>query len=72
MVELYLTKYLSINQQDTQNLMANLITETVTNVHHWNDSLFSFKTTRETSFRFKNGHFVMIGLEVDGRPLMRA
>ena len=72
MVDLDLTKYLSINQQDTQKLMANLITETVTNVHHWNDSLFSFKTTRETSFRFKNGHFVMIGLEVDGRPLMRA
>ncbi|MBT6780975.1 MAG: ferredoxin--NADP reductase, partial [Porticoccaceae bacterium] len=26
--------------------MAKLITETVTSVHHWNDSLFSFKTTR--------------------------
>ena len=52
--------------------MAKLVTETVTDVHHWNDSLFSFKTTREHSFRFHNGHFVMIGLEVDGKPLTRA
>lgn len=52
--------------------MANLVTETVTDIHHWNDSLFSFKTTREHNFRFHNGHFVMIGLEVDGKPLTRA
>ncbi|MCL4115014.1 UNVERIFIED_CONTAM: hypothetical protein GTU68_036128 [Idotea baltica] len=52
--------------------MAKLVTETVTDIHHWNDSLFSFKTTREHSFRFRNGHFVMIGLEVDGKPLTRA
>jgi len=52
--------------------MAKLITETVTNVHHWNDTLFSFKTTRDAGFRFKNGHFVMIGLEHEGKPLMRA
>lgn len=53
--------------------MANLRKETVTYVHHWNESLFSFKTTRDDGFRFKNGHFMMIGLEQDdGRPLMRA
>ena len=52
--------------------MRNLINATVTQVHHWNDTLFSFKTTRESSFRFESGQFVMIGLEVDGRPLMRA
>lgn len=52
--------------------MRNLISATVTAVHHWNDTLFSFKTTRETSFTFENGQFVMIGLEVDGKPLMRA
>ena len=52
--------------------MANFATETVLSVHHWNDSLFSFTTTREQSLRFENGHFVMIGLQVDGRPLMRA
>lgn len=53
-------------------IMANLMTETVTHVHHWNDSLFSFKTTRDPSFRFKNGHFVMLGLHQEGKPLLRA
>lgn len=52
--------------------MRNIVSATVTAVHHWNDTLFSFKTTREPSFRFESGQFVMIGLEVDGRPLMRA
>ncbi|HKU39782.1 MAG TPA: ferredoxin--NADP reductase [Polyangiales bacterium] len=46
--------------------------ETVLSVRHWNDSLFSFRTTRDRGLRFKNGHFLMIGLPVDGRPLMRA
>ena len=52
--------------------MTKLMTETVTDVHHWNNSLFSFKTTRDASFRFKNGHFVMVGLEHEGKPLLRA
>ena len=51
--------------------MANL-TETVTDVKHWNETLFSFKTTRRPTYRFKNGHFVMMGLQVDGKALMRA
>lgn len=52
--------------------MANLNYETVTHVHHWTDRLFSFRTTRDPGFRFKNGHFTMIGMEVDERPLLRA
>ncbi|MBB3101947.1 ferredoxin-NADP reductase [Azomonas macrocytogenes] len=52
--------------------MSNLNVERVLSVHHWNDTLFSFKTTRNQSLRFENGQFVMIGLEVDGKPLMRA
>lgn len=52
--------------------MSNLSTEQVLSVHHWNDNLFSFKTTRSDGLRFENGQFVMIGLEVDQRPLMRA
>ena len=52
--------------------MANFATETVLSVHHWNESLFSFTTTRDSALRFENGHFVMIGLEVEGKPLMRA
>ena len=52
--------------------MAQLLTEQVTAVHHWTDRLFSFKTTRSPGFRFRNGHFTMIGLPHAGRPLMRA
>lgn len=52
--------------------MAALRSEQVLSVNHWNDRLFSFKTTRDSGFRFESGHFVMVGMEVDGRPLMRA
>ena len=52
--------------------MSKLSTETVLSVNHWNDTLFSFRTTRDAGLRFINGQFVMIGLEVDGRPLTRA
>ena len=52
--------------------MANIGVERVLNVHHWNDSLFSFTTTRDRGLRFENGHFVMLGLEVEGKPLLRA
>ena len=52
--------------------MAALGKESVISVHHWNDTLFSFRTTRDQSLRFENGHFVMIGLPVDGKPLLRA
>lgn len=46
--------------------------EKVLSVRHWTDTLFSFTATRDSGFRFLNGQFAMIGLEVDGRPLMRA
>src|SRR5437868_944359 len=46
--------------------------EKVLSVQHWTDTLFSFRATRNSGFRFQNGQFAMIGLEVDGRPLMRA
>jgi ferredoxin--NADP+ reductase len=52
--------------------MATILREEVTAVHHWTDRLFSFKTTRNQGFRFENGHFTMIGLEREGKPLMRA
>jgi ferredoxin/flavodoxin---NADP+ reductase len=46
--------------------------EIVQSVTHWTDRLFSFTTTRGAGFRFRSGQFTMIGVEVDGRPLMRA
>lgn len=52
--------------------MAAFETEKVLSVHHWNETLFTFTTTRGPSLRFESGHFVMVGLEVDGKPLMRA
>ena len=52
--------------------MSQLATERVLHVHHWNDTLFSFRTTRDPGLRFRNGHFVMLGLPVEGKPLMRA
>ena len=47
--------------------MSAFNVETVLNVRHWNEELFSFNATRDPSFRFKNGQFTMIGLEVEGR-----
>lgn len=46
--------------------------ERVLSVHHWTDKLFTFTTTRDPALRFRNGHFTMIGLRVDGKPLLRA
>jgi ferredoxin/flavodoxin---NADP+ reductase len=52
--------------------MSNFNLEQVLSVRHWTDRLFSFRTTRNPSFRFQNGQFIMMGLEVEGRPLVRA
>jgi ferredoxin--NADP+ reductase len=52
--------------------MSAFYREKVLSVRHWTDTLFSFKATRNTGFRFQNGQFAMIGLEIEGRPLMRA
>ena len=52
--------------------MATHFHERVLSVHHWTDTLFSFTATRDPSFRFLNGQFTMIGIEVEGKPLLRA
>jgi ferredoxin/flavodoxin---NADP+ reductase len=52
--------------------MSNYNEETVLAVQHWTDDLFSFKATRSPSFRFANGQFTMMGLEIEGKPLVRA
>ncbi|EBA15307.1 Ferredoxin--NADP(+) reductase [Roseobacter sp. SK209-2-6] len=53
--------------------------QTVTEVKHWTDRLFSFRCTRPASLRFRSGEFVMIGLMNDPdpktgkqKPLLRA
>ncbi len=52
--------------------MAAFNEEKVLSVHHWTDRLFTFTTTRSPSLRFSNGHFTMIGLRVNDKPLLRA
>ncbi len=52
--------------------MAAIGVEKVLSVHHWNRTVFSFTTTRDPALRFDNGHFIMLGLVVEGKPLMRA
>jgi ferredoxin--NADP+ reductase len=52
--------------------MAEIHKERVIDVHHWSDTLFTIKTTRDRSLRFRNGEFAMMGIEVEGKPLMRA
>ncbi|UXI69483.1 ferredoxin--NADP reductase [Tahibacter amnicola] len=52
--------------------MTAFDTERVLRVRHWTPAYFSFTTTRGTGLRFENGQFVMIGLPVDGKPLVRA
>ncbi|WP_321832095.1 ferredoxin--NADP reductase [Thalassovita sp.] len=42
--------------------------QTVTEVKHWTDRLFSFRCTRPASLRFRSGEFVMIGLMGDVNP----
>ena len=59
---------------DTPSKTATLPdAQTVTEVKHWTDRLFSFRVTRPKTLRFRSGEFVMIGLlKDDGRPLLRA
>ncbi len=52
--------------------MAVFRSEQVLDIHHWNDKLFSFRTTRDPGFRFRNGQFIMIGLNGEKKPLTRA
>ena len=46
--------------------------ERVTWVHHWGNKTFSFRTTRNQAFRFNAGEFAMIGLEAEGKKILRA
>src|SRR5215467_7934068 len=63
---------LTSGQSEKPETMSAFYREKVLAVRHWTDTLFSFRATRDTGFRFQNGQFAMIGLEVDGRPLLRA
>jgi len=49
-----------------------MTSQRVLNVHHWSEHLFTFRTTRDAGLRFENGHFAMLGLQIEGRPCLRA
>jgi ferredoxin/flavodoxin---NADP+ reductase len=53
-------------------LAAAIGSERVLAVHHWTETQFSFTTTRDHGLRFENGQFVMVGLPLEGRALLRA
>ena len=52
--------------------MAAIGSERVLAVRHWTDTQFTFTTTRDRGLRFENGQFVMVGLQLQDRPLLRA
>lgn len=61
-----------LEAQSRESCVSTHFEATVLSVRHWTEHLFSFTTTRDDGFRFLSGQFVMVGLPVDGRPLMRA
>jgi ferredoxin--NADP+ reductase len=52
--------------------LSSIVAERVLDVQHWTDTQFTLSTTRRAGLRFENGQFVMVGIEVDRRPLLRA
>lgn len=46
--------------------------EKVTSVKHWNDKVFSFRTTRSFPNKFNNGEFAMIGMIHENKKILRA
>jgi len=69
---MYTNELIGTNRPPDGGKMSNFNQESVLSVHHWTDTLFSFTTTRNPSFRFRNGEFTMIGLKVGEKPLLRA
>ena len=57
---------------DDIQLPKTVSAETVIDIHHWTEDLFSFRLTRPASFRFRSGEFIMLGLLEGDRPLLRA
>jgi ferredoxin--NADP+ reductase len=52
--------------------LAAIGSERVLAVRHWTDTQFTFTTTRDRALRFENGQFVMLGLALGNKPLLRA
>ena len=62
----------NVSTQTIPPIPDNVFAETVREVKHYTDRLFSFRITRPISFRFRSGEFVMIGLPSFDKPVYRA
>jgi len=68
-----MTEYTPVTTTTARKLPTLPDAQTVIDVKHWTDRLFSFRVSRPQSLRFRSGEFVMIGLlKDDGKPLLRA
>lgn len=68
-----MTKLTAVTQDSVSKVPTLPDAQTVTEVKHWTDRLFSFRVMRPQTLRFRSGEFVMIGLMGDnGKPLLRA
>lgn len=68
-----MTEHAPVTTQTAAKVPTLPDAQTVTDVQHYTDSLFRFRTTRPRTLRFRSGEFVMIGLMGDnGKPLLRA
>ena len=61
-----------INNINSTTPPNGALMEQITYVKHYTDRLFSFRTSRSSSLRFRAGEFVMIGLPGDQKPIFRA
>ncbi|MFY0616819.1 ferredoxin--NADP reductase [Shimia sp.] len=74
-----MTEQSPVTQEKSAKVPTLPDAQTVTEVKHYTDRLFSFRCTRPASLRFRSGEFVMIGLMGDAdpktgkqKPLLRA
>lgn len=70
---MYMTEMKPVPDTETQKTTVKAVpalpdAQTVTDVKHHTDRLFSFRCTRPASLRFRSGEFVMIGLMGDPHP----
>ena len=63
-----MTEQTPVNEVAAKPVPALPDAQTVTEVKHYTDRLFSFRVSRPASLRFRSGEFVMIGLMGDPHP----
>lgn len=63
-----MTEQTPVNEATAKAVPTLPDAQTVTEVKHYTDRLFSFRVTRPASLRFRSGEFVMIGLMGDPHP----